>query len=132
MPEGAGGNYFGVVFDAPTKPDDPPRFIVTVEKLLGDVDTEKLLALAAGSAETLPGYAGDPPVRAPLSGFPGARLAGTYTKDGAPRMVAQYVVVIPGADGTYLMRIRADGPDGDAGAVQAAAKVFSQKTTITV
>lgn len=131
-PEGAGGNYFGVVFDAPTKPDDAPRFIVSVEKLSGDVDPEKLLALAAGAAEQLPDYKGDPPVRAPLSGFPGARLAGTYTKDGAPRMVAQYVVVIPGADGTYLMRISADSPDADAGAVQAAAKVFSQKTTITV
>jgi len=132
MPEGAGGNYFGVVFDAPTTPDDAPRFVVSVEKLLGDVDTEKLLALAAGGAEQLPGYAGDPPVRAPLSGFPGARLAGTYTKDGAPRTVMQYVVVIPGADGTYLMRISADGPDADAGAVQAAAKVFAQNTTITV
>ena len=131
-PEGPGGNYFGLVFDTPTKPDDAPRFSVTVEKLLGDVDTEKLLALAAGSAEQLPGYAGDPPVRAPLSGFPGARLAGTYTKDGAPRMVAQYVVVIPGTDGTYLMRISADSPDADAGAVRAAAKVFAQKTTITV
>jgi molecular chaperone DnaK (HSP70) len=131
MPEGAGGNYFGVVFDAPTKPDDAPRFIVTVEKLLGDVDTEKLLDLAAGAAEQLPGYAGDPPVRAPLSGFPGARLAGTYTRDGAPRMVMQYVVVIPAVDGTYLMRISADGADADADAVRAAAKVLAQETAIT-
>jgi hypothetical protein len=132
MPDGPGSNYFGLVFDLPSKPDDAPRFVVSVDKLLGQVDTEKLLALAGGSAEQLPGYAGDPPVRAPLSGFPGARLAGTYTKDGAPRTVMQYVVVIPGADGTYLMRISADGPDADAGAVQAAAKVLAQKTTITV
>jgi hypothetical protein len=132
LPEGSGGNYFGVVFDAPTKPDDAPRFIVTVQKLLGDVDTEKLLALAGGAAQQLPGYAGEPPVRASLSGFPGARLAGTYVKDGAPRMVMQYVVAVPRADGVYLMRISADSLDADAGAVQAAAKVFSQKTTITV
>jgi molecular chaperone DnaK (HSP70) len=131
-PEGPGSNYFGVVFDAPTMPADAPRFIVTVEKLLGVVDTEKLLAVAAGAAKQLPGYAGDPPVQASLSGFPGARLAGTYTEDGAPRMVMQYVVVIPGADATYLIRINADSPDADADAVRAAAKVFAQKTTITV
>ncbi|WP_246541125.1 LpqN/LpqT family lipoprotein [Mycobacterium spongiae] len=132
MPEGPGDKYFGVVFDTPTNPEDAPRFIVTVKKLVGDVDTEKVLALAAGSAEELSGYAGDPPVQAELSGFPGARLAGTYMKKDVPRMVMRYVVVIPAANGTYLMRISVDSPEADTDAVQAAAKVFTQKTTITV
>ncbi len=132
MPEGAGGNYFAVILDAPVKPDDAPRFIVNVDKLVGNVDTEKILSLAAGAAQQLPGYKGDPPVRAALSDFPGARFVGHYTKGDQPRMVAQYVVVIPGSDGTYLMRIGTDSPDADGGAVLAAAKVFSQKTKITV
>ena len=132
MPEGAGGNYFAVVLDTPAKPDDAPRFVVTVDKLVGNVDTEKVLALAAGAAQQLPGYRGDPPVRAPLSDFPGARFVGHYTKGDQPRMIAQYVVVIPGADGTYLMRISTDSPEADTGAVLAAAKVFAQKTKITV
>lgn len=132
MPEGPDGDYFGVVFDAPTVREDPPRIIVNVQRLQGAVDPEKLLALAAGAAEELPGYAGDPPVRAPLSNFPGSRLAGTYTKAGAARMFAQYVVVIPGKDGTYLMRISVDSPDADSVAARAALKVFAQNTTITV
>lgn len=132
MPEGAGGNYFAVILDAPARPDDAPRFVVTVDKLVGNVDTEKVLALAAGAAQQLPGYKGDPPVRAALSDFPGARFVGHYTRGDQPRMVAQYVVVIPGTDGTYLMRISTDSSDADAGAVLAAAKVFAQKTKITV
>jgi hypothetical protein len=132
MPDDVAGNYFGVVFDTPTVRDDPPRIIVTVERLQGDVDAAKLLDLAAGAAGQLSGYAGDPPVRAALSDFPGARFSGTYTKGGASRVVAQYVVVIPGTDGTYLMRISADGPAPDADAVVAAAKVFAQATKITM
>ncbi|MGX9673699.1 LpqN/LpqT family lipoprotein [Mycobacterium sp. HM-7] len=132
MPEGAGGNYFAVVLDTPAKPDDAPRFVVTVDKLVGNVDTEKILALASGAAQQLQRYNGDPPVRAALSDFPGARFVGHYVKNDQARMIAEYVVVIPGTDGTYLMRISTDSPDVDAGAVMAAAKVFSQKTKITV
>jgi len=97
-----------------------------------DVTLAGVLALAAGAAQQLPRYNGDPPVRAALSDFPGARFVGHYVKGDQARMIAEYVVVIPGTDGTYLMRISTDSPDVDAGAVMAAAKVFSQKTKITV
>ena len=58
IPEGADAQYFGIVFNTPTNPDDPPKIIATVEKLTGNVDTDKLLAVAPGEVKNLPGYNG--------------------------------------------------------------------------
>ena len=52
MPEGADAPYFGIVFNTPKDPADPPKIIATVEKLTGNVDTEKLLTAAPGSSRT--------------------------------------------------------------------------------
>jgi len=131
IPEGGDAQYFGIVFDTPTNPDDPPKIIATVEKLTGNVDTDKLLAVAAGEAKNLPGYDGGDAIRATLSGFPASRLNGLYTRNGVPRMVAQNTVVIQSKDGIYLMQIKAESPEADADALRAAAPVIVQKTTIT-
>ncbi len=122
IPEGADAQYFGIVFDTPTNPDDPPKIIATVEKLTGNVDTDKLLAVAAGEAKNLPGYDGGDAKRATLSGFPASRLGGLYTRNGVPRMVAQNTVVIQSKDGIYVMQIKAEGPEADADALRAAAR----------
>ena len=131
IPEGGDAQYFGIVFNTPTNPDDPPKIIATVEKLTGNVDTDKLLAVAAGEVKNLPGYDGGDAIRATLSGFPASRLNGLYTRNGVPRMVAQNTVVIQSKDGIYLMQIKAESPEADADALRAAAPVIVQKTTIT-
>ena len=66
-----------------------------------------------------------------LSGYPASRLSGSYTKNGVPRMVAQNTVVIQSKDGIYLLQLKAEGPEADADALRAAARVIVQKTTIT-
>ena len=131
IPEGADAQYFGIVFNTPTNPNDPPKIIATVEKLTGNVDTDKLLAVAPGEVKNLPGYDGGDGIKATLSGFPASRLSGSYTKNGVPHIVAQNTVVIQSKDGTYLLQIKAEGPEADADALRAAAPVIVQKTTIT-
>jgi hypothetical protein len=119
------------VFNTPTNPNDPLKIIATVEKLTGDVDTDKLLAVAPGEVKNLPAYNGGDGIKATLSGFPASRLSGSYTKNGVPQIVAQNTAVIQSKDGTYLLQIKAEGPEADADALRAAAPVIVQKTTIT-
>jgi hypothetical protein len=131
IPEGADAQYFGIVFNTPTNPNDQPKIIATVEKLTGNVDTDKLLGVAPGEVKNLPGYDGGDGIKATLSGFPSSRLSGSYTKNGVPQIVAQNTVVIQSKDGTYLLQIKAEGPEADADALRGAAPVIVQKTTIT-
>jgi Probable lipoprotein LpqN/TIR domain len=130
IPEDGDAQYFGIVFNTPSNPDDPPKITATVEKLTGNVDTDKLLAAAPGEVKNLPGFDGGDAIRATLSGFPASRLNGLYTKNGVPRMVAQNTVVIQGKDGIYLLQIKAESPEADADALRAGAPVIVQKTTI--
>lgn len=131
IPEGAEAPYFGIVFNTPTNPDDPPRIVATLEKLAGKVDTDKLLAVAPGAAKNLPGYNSGDGKRSTLSGFPTSQLGGTYGKNGVARIVAQNTVVIQGKDGIYLLQLRADGPQADALAVKDATGLIVKKTAIT-
>ena len=124
----------GIVFNTPTNPDDSPKMIATVEKLTGNVDTDKLLAAAPDEVTNLPGYAGynsDDVKRGTLGGFPASRFSRSYTKNGVPRLFFQNTVVVEGKDGAYLLQLKAEGPDADAPALSAAELVIVQKTTIT-
>ena len=99
--------------------------------MTGNVDTDKLLAVAPGEVKNLPDYNGSDGIKATLSGFPASRLNGLYTKNGVPRLVAQNTVVIQSKGGIYLLQIKAESPEADADALRAAAPVIVQKTTIT-
>jgi tetratricopeptide (TPR) repeat protein len=134
MPDGADAPYFGIVFNTPTNPNDSPKMIATVEKLTGNVDTDKLLAAAPDEVTNLPGYAGyngDDVKRDTLGGFPASRFSRSYTKNGVPRLFFQNTVVVEGKDGTYLLQLKAEGPEADAPALSAAELDIVQKTTIT-
>jgi tetratricopeptide (TPR) repeat protein len=134
MPDGADAPYFGIVFNTPTNPDDSPKMIATVAKLTGNVDTDKLLAAAPDEVTNLPGYAGykgDDAKRGTLGGFPASRFSRSYTKNGVPRLFFQNTVAVEGKDGTYLLQLKAEGPEADAPALSAAELVIVQKTMIT-
>ena len=128
IPEGADALYGGIVFNTPTNPDDPPKIIAIVEKLTGDVDTYKLLAVSPGEIKNLPGYKGSDGQLSTLSGYPASRLGGSYTKNGVTRMVAQNTVAIERKDGIYVLQLNAEGPEADAGALMAATGVMVQQT----
>jgi serine/threonine protein kinase len=131
IPDDADARYGGLVFDTPSNPNDPPNIIAIVEKLTGKVDTNKLLAVAPGDVKNLPGYNGGDGQKSTLNGYPAYQIAGSYAKNGATRMVAHKVVVIRSKDAIYLLQLRAEGPQADADALQAATGVIDEKTTIT-
>ena len=131
IPEGADAPYGGMVFSTPTDPKDPPKIIAIVAKLTGYVDTDKLLAVAPGEVKNLPGYNGGDCQKSTLSGYPAYQIAGSYTKNGVTRMVAQKTVVIQSKDGVYVLQLKAEGPQADANALNDVTGVIDQQTTIT-
>ena len=131
IPEGADAPYGGIVFNTPTDPKDPPKIIAMVAKLTGHVDTDKLLAVAAGEVKNLPGYDGGDGQKSILSGYPAYQIAGSYTKNGVTRRVAQKTVVIQSKNGVYVLQLKAEGPQADADALNDVTGVIDQTTTIT-
>ena len=131
IPDDADARYGGLVFNTPSNPDDPPNIIAIVEKLRGGVDTDKLLAVAPGEVKNLPSYNGGDGQKTTLSGYPAYQIGGSYTKNGATRMVAQKTAVIQSKEGIYLLQLRAEGPQADADALQGATGVIDEKITIT-
>ena len=69
--------------NTPKDPADPPKIIATVEKLTGNVDTEKLLTAAPGEVKNLPGYEGGGGTRGTLGGFPTSQFGRPYTNKTA-------------------------------------------------
>jgi serine/threonine protein kinase len=131
IPEGADAPYGGIVFNTPSNPNDPPKIIANVEKLTGNVDTDKLLAVAPGQVKNLPGYDGDDGQKSTQGDYPANQVSGSYTKNGVTRMVAQKTVVIQSKDGIYLLQLNADGPQADADAFKGVVHVIDQQTRIT-
>ena len=123
--------YGGIVFNTPTDQNDPPKIVAILEKLSGNVDTDKLLAAAPGEIKNLSGYDGGDGEKNNLSGFPAYQLGGSYTKNGAQRAVAQKTVVIQGKDGIYVLQLNAEGPQVDKTPLMDATTVIDDKTTIT-
>jgi Probable lipoprotein LpqN len=131
VPESSDAPYGGIVFNTPTDPNDPPKILAIVEKLTGNVDTDKLLAVAPGEVKNLQGYDGNDGEKTTLSNFPAYQLGGDYTKDGTQRVVAQKTVVIQGKDGIYVLQLNAEGPAPDKTPLMEATTVIDDKTTIT-
>lgn len=131
IPEGADAPYGGIVYNTPTDPKDPPKIIAVVVKLTGNVDTDKLLAVAPGEVKNLPGYRGGDGQKSTLSGHPAYQIAGSYATNGVTRMVAQKTVVIQSNGGAYLLQLKAEGPQADAEALNDVTGVIDQTTTIT-
>ena len=53
------------------------------------------------------------------------------SQEGQTKIVAQKTVVIPGADGLYILQLNADGLENQDDIVGAATNVIDEQTTIT-
>jgi hypothetical protein len=131
IPDSPDAQYFGIVFNAPTNPDDPPMITARLEKLTGSVDTGKLLTVAPGEVRNLPAYNGGDCEKSTLSGQPACQIGGSYAKNGVTRVTAQKTVVIQREDGVYVLQLNAEGQQADTAALNAAAGVIDEKTTIS-
>ena len=131
-PETPPWSYGKVQFDAALNPNDPPTIDVLLSKMTGDVDPAKILEYAPGELQNLPNYkpvAG--PTSSKLSGFDAVQLAGTYTRDGVDRSIAQKTVVIPSGNAFYVLQINVDALKDDSEAVMSVTGAIDERTVIT-
>jgi hypothetical protein len=122
----------GIKYTGDPNMTNPPAIIALLSKLTGNVDPQKILEYAPGEMKNLPGYEGDGTGSAStLGGFQAWQIGGMYTKDGAKRAVAQKTVVIPAADGVYVLQLNADGTEDQMGLMMDATTAIDEQTTIT-
>jgi Probable lipoprotein LpqN len=125
--------YWAIVDTGPEAAKYTPSIVVTVSKLTGNVDQQKILDLAGGELKNLPEFKpmgdGD---SATLAGFPASQLGGTWVHNGQTKAVAQKTVVIPGSGAVYLLRLNADCLEDQIGQALPATITIDEKTKITV
>jgi Probable lipoprotein LpqN len=124
--------YMGMRFTGdPAMAQNPPTIIALLSKLTGNVDPAKILEFAPGEMKNLPGYEGDGVGSATkLSGFDAWQIGGTYMKNGVKHAVAQKTVVIPAADGAYVLQLNAHGTEDQMGVLADATNIIDEQTTI--
>ena len=103
-----------------------------MSKLTGNVDPQRIIDLAPGELQNLPGWsASNEGENSTLGEYPAYQLGGTWDSEGQTKIVAQKTVVIPGADGLYVLQLNADGLENQGDIVGAATNVIDEQTTIT-
>jgi hypothetical protein len=124
--------YGAIIYNGPEAAEYSPSIVALVSKLTGNVDPQKIIDLAPGELENLPGWkAMNEGEASTLGDYPAFQLGGTWTQDGQTKIVAQKTVVIPGADGLYVLQLNADGLESQAEIIGAATDVIDEQTTIT-
>ena len=101
--------YWAIVDTGPEAAAYTPSIVVTVFKLTGNVDQQKILDLAGGELKNLPEFRpmGDGSSTT-LSDFPGYQIGGTWSDNGKSKAAAQKTVAVPAGDGINLLRLNAD------------------------
>ncbi|ANE82713.1 hypothetical protein A7U43_07145 [Mycobacterium adipatum] len=124
--------YGAIVYTGPEAAEYTPSIVALVSKLTGNVDPQKIIDLAGGELQNLPEYEGwNAGAVSTLGEYPAFQLGGTWVSDGLTKIVAQKTVVIPGADGLYVLQLNADGTEDQGDIVSAATDVIDSETTIT-
>lgn len=124
--------YGAIVYTGPEAAEYTPSIVAIVSKLTGNVDPQKIIDLAPGELNNLPGYkAMNDGAVSTLGDYPAYQLGGTWVQDGQTKIVAQKTVVIPGSDGVYVLQLNADGLQKQGDIVSAADDVIDAQTTIT-
>jgi Probable lipoprotein LpqN len=124
--------YGAIVYTGPEAGEYTPSIVALVSKLTGKVDPQKIIDLAPGELNNLPGWkAMNEGQASTLGDYPAYQLGGTWTQDGRTKIVAQKTVVIPGSDGLYVLQLNADGLEDQADIIGAATDVIDEQTKIT-
>jgi probable lipoprotein LpqN len=124
--------YGAIVYNGPDAGEYTPSIVALVSKLTGNVDPQKIIDLAPGELNNLPGWSAMNEGEASTLGeYPAYQLGGTWTQDGKTKIVAQKTVVIPGSDGLYVLQLNADGLEDQKEIIGAATDVIDSQTTIT-
>jgi len=102
--------FGAIVYTGPEGAEYSPSIVAIVSKLTGDVDPQKLIDVAGGELNNLPGY---------------------KPMNEGQTSVAQKTVIIPAADGYFVLQLNADGLEDQGEIVGAATDVIDSDTTIT-
>jgi len=126
--------YGAIYYGDKIKPLDDATFMYAIaSKLTGNVDPQKILDLAPGQLNELPGFKpSEPPSRDKFAGFDAVNYVGTYVVDGKTRSVGQETIVVPGKDGLFVYQLNGEAPGGEEQAVIDAADVIRAQTKITL
>jgi hypothetical protein len=124
--------YGAIVYTGPDAGEYTPSIVALVSKLTGNVDPQKIIDLAPGELNNLPGWSAmNEGEVSTLGEYPAYQLGGTWTQNGETKIVAQKTVVIPGSDGLYVLQLNADGLEDQKETIGAATDVIDSQTTIT-
>ena len=125
--------YGAIVYTKAQDPENPPFMYAIASKLTGNVDPAKILELAPGQLNELPGFV---PREAPhsdkVSGFDAIDYVGSYMWEGQRRLVGQQTIVIPGKDALFVLQLNGEAPEGQGQPVVDAVKLINEQTKITL
>ncbi|BBX00316.1 hypothetical protein BST36_23775 [Mycolicibacterium moriokaense] len=123
--------YGAIVYTGPEAAEYSPSIVALLSKLTGNVDPQAIIDLAPGELQNLPGWeASNEGETSTLGDYPAYQLGGTWKSEGLTKIVAQKTVVIPGADGLYVLQLNADGLEDQGEIVGAATNVIDEQTKI--
>jgi hypothetical protein len=124
--------YGAIVYDKPKNPQDPPYMTAIASALTGNIDPAKVLEYAPVQLNELADFTPfhDPKMDS-LSGFEAVDYAGTYMRNGQPRVIGQQTIVVPGKDALFVLQLNADAPEGEKQTVIDAAKFIAEQTKIS-
>ncbi|MFI5509995.1 LpqN/LpqT family lipoprotein [Mycobacterium sp. NPDC051804] len=124
--------YGAIVYTGPEAAEYSPSIVALLSKLTGNIDAQKILELAPGELQNLPGWVpSNDGEKTTLDNFPAYQQGGTWDSEGQTKVVAQKTVVIPAADGLYVLQLNADGLENQLDIVGAATVVVDEQTKIT-
>jgi Probable lipoprotein LpqN len=124
--------YGAIAYTGPEAAEYTPKIVALMSRLTGNVDPQQIIDLAPGELQNLPGWSPwNEGKVSTLGEYPAYQLAGTWAQDGQTKIIAQKTVVIPSADGLYVLQLNADGLENQAAIVGAATTVIDEQTTIT-
>ena len=135
--EAAGENtptwaYGAIIYNGPEAAEYSPSIVALLSKLTGNVAPQQIIDLAPGELQNLPGWkASNDGEDSTLDTYQAYQMGGTWESEGQTKVVAQKTVVIPGADGLYVLQLNADGLETQDDIVGAATVVIDEQTKIT-
>jgi hypothetical protein len=124
--------YGAIVYTGPEAGEYSPSIVALLSKLTGNVDPQKIIDLAPGEMNNLPGFeAWNEGAVSTLGDYPAYQLGGTWQNEGLTKITAQKTVVIPGGDGLYVLQLNADGLEEQSDIITAATDVIDSQTSIS-
>lgn len=125
------GSYGGIQYTGPEVTNVQPKIFASLQEVSPEVDPALVIEYAPNELLGLPEY--EPVVEgteSELGGFDAFQIAGIYSQDGRPTLIAQKTVIIPGPDSLYLLQLNGASTPDQQPILGAALDAIDAETTI--